>query len=234
MRSPPRCGQSFRLLDDAPCSQDRTRIIANGDEFRQPICSVGEILQECDTPDQAYGFLPLPQLERHAASSPFCSLGRYPRYLQRAMTNIPLCNSRTGQPGPLEEQPRNNKPMGTVNPGRCAEYSAPSCLVLRFGHKREEGAPMSATVWQCLRRRGSTIHTRLHHIWRLSSGSDTMGSAYLLCREQSMLTNITDCFTGPEPSVSREKDGGGCPESYYLRMTVLSATCCGRHWNATA
>jgi len=62
MRSLPRCRHSFRLLDHAPCSQDRTRIIANGDEFRKPICPVGKILQKCDTPDWAYEFFNCPNL----------------------------------------------------------------------------------------------------------------------------------------------------------------------------
>jgi len=47
---------------------------------------------------------------------------------------------------------------------------------------------MLATVWQYLCRRGCTIRTILYIKRR-------MGSAYLLCREQSMLTKITDGFT---------------------------------------
>jgi hypothetical protein len=60
-----RCGQFFRPLDDAPCSQDRTRIITNGDQFSQPIFPVGgDFYKNVTHPIQPTGSFNCPNLER--------------------------------------------------------------------------------------------------------------------------------------------------------------------------
>ena len=89
----------------------------------------------------------------------------------------------------------------------CRIFGTAGCIVLRFGHKRGKRRSDISNTMTIFTQTRSTIRTRLH-IKRLSSGSDTMGSAYLLCREQNTLKNAEAALRDPnQTSVGRKTVG---------------------------